>query len=229
MNGSAGSAWPTATGKDADGARSFAQDGTTRIRANAGQTLVDIATWTSPSATDSNRGGKITPAMSGTTLTQQVNTVWPTPAARDHKGENGADHLTNGTGRLHMDQLPNAVAFLYSRPDLPTQSHGQPSSNSRLTWRRLRRLVIASHGRAVWKRMAANGGKRRLNPNFVEWLMGFPTGHSLCACSATGFFLWQQQMRGALSRLPMASGPWIWKPPADAPPAPKQLDLWGEP
>ena len=29
-----------------------------------------------------------------------------------------------------------------------------------------------------------------------------------------GLSLWQQHMRGALSQLPMASGPWIWKPPA---------------
>jgi len=39
-----------------------------------------------------------------------------------------------------------------------------------------------------------------------------PIGHALCACSATEFFLWQQRMRGALSQLPTASGPWIWRP-----------------
>jgi len=36
---------------------------------------------------------------------------WPTPAARDGKGENSAEHcLVTGTGRKHMDQLPNFVA-----------------------------------------------------------------------------------------------------------------------
>ena len=29
---------------------------------------------------------------------------------------------------------------------------------------------------------------------------------------ALRFTLWQQHMRGALSQLPMASGPWIWRP-----------------
>tara|TARA_R110002096_G_scaffold319292_1_gene513515 strand:- start:613 stop:909 length:297 start_codon:yes stop_codon:yes gene_type:complete len=50
------------------------------------------------------------------------------------------------------------------------------------------------------------------NPLFVGWLMGWSIGHALCACSAMEFILWQQHMRGALSRLPMASGPWIWRP-----------------
>jgi hypothetical protein len=43
--------------------------------------------------------------------------------------------------------------------------------------------------------------------------MGWPIGHALCACSETEFIRWQQLMRGALSQLPMASGPWIWAPP----------------
>lgn len=77
---------------------------------------------------------------------------WPTPAARDHKGENSVAHVTtNGTGRMHMDQLPNFVvhAFQPSLPDQPTVD-GQPSSPLR----------------------------RRLNPLFVEWLMGWPEGLS---------------------------------------------------
>jgi hypothetical protein len=41
---------------------------------------------------------------------------WPTPATRDYKGANGADHLENGTGRLHLDQLPNYVAHLWETP-----------------------------------------------------------------------------------------------------------------
>ena len=37
--------------------------------------------------------------------------------------------------------------------------------------------------------------------------------------------LWQQRMRGALSRLPMASGPWIWRP-NDGPVCPAQMNLF---
>jgi hypothetical protein len=42
-----------------------------------------------------------------------------------------------------------------------------------------------------------------------------------------GFLIWQQRMRGALSRLPMASGPWIWKPPMTATDQRRQLELFG--
>nr|WP_241651391.1 hypothetical protein [Sinirhodobacter populi] len=82
------------------------------------------AQWTTPSASDNRRSGTITDAMSGTSLAQQVNTLWPTPAARDHKGENGPAPLVNGTGRLHMDQLPNAAAHGFTRPDLPIWTGG---------------------------------------------------------------------------------------------------------
>lgn len=34
--------------------------------------------------------------------------LWPTPAARDYKGANSAEHRARGLG--HMGQLPNAVA-----------------------------------------------------------------------------------------------------------------------
>jgi hypothetical protein len=184
--------------------------------------------WTTPQAHDvTQRGSGQTPtAKAGNACLARDATTWPTPAARDHKGENSPDHLSNGTGRLHLDQLPNAVAFLFSRPDPETCPHGVQSSDPRLTWRRLRRLVISTHGRATWKRMAASGGKRRLNPNFVAWLQGWPIGHPSCACSATEFTHWQRLMRGALSALPMAYAPWIWEPMPEAP-QPAQADLFG--
>lgn len=90
---------------------------------------------------------------------------WPTPAARDHRGTNSLDHVTtNGTGRMHLDQLPNFVAHLfrpfattdYLLPDRPTPS-GSKSSETR----------------------------RRLNPLFVEWLMGWPEGLSGFDTAAT--------------------------------------------
>ena len=68
---------------------------------------------------------------------------WPTPAARDYKGSNSREHCAvNGTGRKHMDQLPNAVAYpdLYFGPEKQEQTGGQ------------------------------------LNPDWVEWLMGWPIG-----------------------------------------------------
>jgi hypothetical protein len=55
-----------------------------------------------------NAAGKVaTPPL---TLAVKMKN-WPTPAARDYKGANSREHcMVNGTGRKHMDQLPNAVA-----------------------------------------------------------------------------------------------------------------------
>jgi hypothetical protein len=80
-------------------------------------------------------------------------------------------------------------------------------------------------GRVVSRRILKARARRRLNPLFVGWLMGWPIGHALCASSEMEFTHWQQHMRGALSRLPMASGPWIWRP-ADERESPTQMTLF---
>ena len=110
----------------------------------------------------------------GLTLANEVQVWarerWPTPAARDHKGTNSTEHVeTNGSGRMHMDQLPNFVEHgsHLARPD-PTTSDGLPSSVPR----------------------------RNLNPLFVEWLMRWPIGWTDFGCSETGSILWRQRMRG---------------------------------
>lgn len=142
-------------------------------------------------------------------------TTWPTPAARaDTQGDAdiGAIERRQEIGKqIHLAHR----ARLFSHPAPETQPHGPTLSQLRRIWRPLRALLIASHGRATWRRLWKGRAKRRLNPLFVEWLMGWPSGHALCDCSATGFTRWQQDMRGALSALPMDCGPWIWKPPAE--------------
>jgi site-specific DNA-cytosine methylase len=56
-------------------------------------------------------------------------TTWPTPAARDYKGANGPDHLKNGTGRLHQDQLPNFVEHIWSTPRASDAEKGGPNQS----------------------------------------------------------------------------------------------------
>jgi hypothetical protein len=147
----------------------------------------------------------------------RVMETWPTPASRDWKGENSTDHLENGTGRLHLDQLPNFVAHCFTPPAQRTWISGVSPSIWRPISRRLFRSAMSSVSPTVQRRWLRRGSwrKKRLNPWFVEWLMGWPPGHALCDCSATEFALWQRRMRGALSALPMASGQWIWAPPAE--------------
>lgn len=120
---------------------------------------------------------------------------WPTPAARDAKGENSVEHCTiTGGGRKHMDQLSNFVAH-FSHQAQPTQ-HGPGSSPD-------------SHG--LPQHSASKNStthrllSRRLNPMFVENLMGWPldwtSTHEHSASSAAATALWRHRLHLHLSAL----------------------------
>lgn len=62
------------------------------------------------------------PTMSDTPTDENASSRWPTPAARDWKGTNGPDHLDKEVGRMHLDQLPNFVEFMWSTPTMDSVS-----------------------------------------------------------------------------------------------------------
>jgi hypothetical protein len=140
---------------------------------------------------------------------------WPTPAAQNWKGSSEAS-ITRSDGKSRLDILHYRAEQGFTRPDPAITPGGPRCSPHAPISRPLWASMIASHGRAACRRILKGRARRRLNPLFVGWLMGWPIGHALCACSATEFTLWQQHMRGALSQLPMASGPWIWWPSGPA-------------
>ncbi len=51
-----------------------------------------------------------------TVVANALPPMLPTPATRDWKGANGQAHIDNGTGRKHLDQLPNALKFQDGMP-----------------------------------------------------------------------------------------------------------------
>ena len=55
------------------------------------------------------------PTRAGLTLAI-ASKMWPTPATRDYKGPNSAEHMDVSSGALHLDQLPNFVAHVWSTP-----------------------------------------------------------------------------------------------------------------
>jgi len=175
-----------------------------------------ITNWSTPKATDGAKGG--TPP-----LTAQA-AQWPTPAAQNWKGSSPAS-VTRADGKSRMDILHYRAEQGFTRPDPVTPPHRRRSSPHAPISRPLWASMTASHGRVVSRRILKARTLRRLNPLFVGWLMGWPIGHALCACSATEFTLWQQHMRGTLSQLPMASGPWIWRP-SQEPEGPAQMNLF---
>jgi hypothetical protein len=162
--------------------------------------------------------------------------VWPRPAARDWKGANGPEHLENGTGRLHLDQLPNFVEHvwyqkLWPRPTVSdangarnrTSGRSNPESKHHdgVTLNDAIQIYFHLSPKTYQLGKPSSRERRSLNPHFVEWLMGWPPGWTLLAWidlgySATALSLFKQRMRSALWQLDL---------PAEAPPA--QLALFG--
>jgi hypothetical protein len=145
---------------------------------------------------------------------QAKATNWTTPQAHDvtMRGAGQVPSAKAGNACLARD----ADNFRSPLPAPATEPGGRTSFRDDLTLRQ-HCLSITSHlPQAVQNRLLRSSDKARLNPIFVEWLMGWPPGHALSSCSATEFTLWSQRMRGALSAMPWASGPWIWEPKAEA-------------
>ena len=206
MNASGFSSWPTATAMDAE-RRNYLPSH------HQGLPLTEaVILWTTPQAHDvTARGsGQKPSSKAGNACLATDAAQWPTPAAQNWKGSS-PDSVTRADGKSRMDILHYRAEQGFTPPALPTLPHGaKPSSRKGgSTSYRLLRLMMRSYGPTITRRLWASRDKRRLNPLFVEWLMGWPTGHALCGCSATEFSRWSQDMRGSLSRLPMASGPWI--------------------
>ena len=210
------------TPKATDGAKggpgqSYGSGGMPPLPAQAAQ-------WQTPVADDQmdRLRGKINSRGEPKLSAQAIQ--WPTPAAQNWKGSSAAS-VIRADGKSRMDILHYRAEQGFTPPDPMTMPHGQRSSLHAPISRPLWAFMIASHGRVVSRRILRTRARRRLNPLFVGWLMGWPTGHALCACSATVFTLWQRRMRGALSQLPMASGPWIWKP-SKGRESPAQMNLF---
>ncbi len=113
------------------------------------QTAAQLSGWTTPSASDSRRGGRgITEGMSGSSLAQQVKMAgWPTPTASDHKGGYPGGRVRNG--KISTDRL-DVVAQIAGPVRLTASGKMLTGSNAQME----------------------NGGQ--LNPALSLWLMGLP-------------------------------------------------------
>ena len=165
--------------------------------------------WATPSATDGMRGGRITENMTGISLAQHVNTPdrWPTPMASD--GSKGGPNQRGSKGDLRLSSavhlFPAHSAATLSMParsastgaqtvkamEFPTatatmhkgwsKNHNRADTDDRIDYKIEREAMEA-------------GTPGRLNPTWVEWLMGWPLGWTdLKPLAMARFREWQQQ------------------------------------
>ncbi len=107
-------------------------------------------------------------------LTGQVK-LWPTPAARDFKGVSGAGRQKRKN--YPADTLPNAVKLW------PTPSATDNRDRGNLAMPAIKRRI--AKGKQLNLSMVVSDKCGQLSPTWVEWLMGYPSGHTDCADSAT--------------------------------------------
>lgn len=214
--------WPTPVANDH---KSIYASEETHAKAEHPRPLREVVgVWTTPSAGDGSRGGTITERMSGTSLTQQVNTLWSTPRSSD--AEKGGPNQAFGAGGTPLPaqasqwRTPRSHEVGQYQYDRGDKEKPTPTLTGQALASLLPDRPISTDGDG------SSHIRRTLNPLFVEWLMGWPPGwtslgltplaSSGCACSATAFTRWQRRMQSELSQLGL---------PAQAPAA--QLALFG--
>lgn len=110
--------------------------------------------------------------------TEFMERLYPTPAARDWRAPNSRSHLTSGKkGQEHLGQLNNFAAHKFRTSHL-TKANGEGGEQSS---RRSPDLLP------------------RLNPEFMEWLMGLPIGWSDSMQPETEWYPWLRLSRSLLS------------------------------
>jgi hypothetical protein len=193
------------------------------------------AHWSTPTSTDAKASGSAgysteSGRHAGTTLTDAAvraqASAWPTPAARDWKGQD----IPSRTGGASLGHAVQTGIFRHGPQDQQTETPGPPSSPggrgslplwptpttdeatgylsgaNRDTWRPT--LAGAVLGLTPELHSATRQRKpagARLNPDFVDWLQGWPPGWSACAPLGTGSFRSWLQSHSCVLRRVLAS------------------------
>lgn len=153
------------------------------------------ANWPTPTCADAESSGS---RKHGVSLSDasKGNTNWATPNARDWKSEDGT-HSPD-----HSPPLGRQVLAGAGPESSPSAGQQWPTPNA-----------VAGHNNGT---MDEYGGKNnpfrgtpaarlRLNPTFVEWLMGWPRGWTVCAPAGTASFQSWQRLHSACLRSALGS------------------------
>lgn len=180
--------------------RGGAQDADKRKAAGHSVNLQDQThNWSTLKASDAEKGGPNQSYGSGGTPPLPAQTAqWPTPRAmsfdKSHQpGQTDIDHTARDT-----------MTELWGTPTTRDWKDGDPSPNAPTNSLLSRQAPRSSIGGEPFSHTTLSShqlsARRQLNPIFVEWLMGWPRGWTVCASSAMELCLWKQRMRTLLSR-----------------------------
>lgn len=232
--------WPTPAARDIKGANSAVH-----LEKSSGSLHLDqlpnfvAHCWATPTASEnSNRTTKMAPSHGkthGIVLAGQacdLSEQWATPAVADvqggrkaRSGDRSTELLLNGQAALLAERWPTPTAL--DRPRSPETldkcaafrkaNANQDTVPLYLGEVAISHAALSGHLDPTTSMDGATSSPsgRKLNPRFVEMLMGWPPGWTNFACSETALSLWKQLMRSELSRFAYRPAP------------PPQPDLFG--
>lgn len=138
-----------------------------------------VRNWATPRSTDGEKGGPNQRGSRGDPILPGQAASWATPMARIAKGGGNVKHRPDGKTRLDMLDW-QAEAF--SPPDLPTQDG--PTSSPDAPGSPPPSPLTASVSGGTRPDLSE---RKRLNPMFTEWLMGWPAWWTSTEPTACGF------------------------------------------
>ncbi len=202
--------WPTPNMVDAKGGN--------RIGEGQAQLCHVTSQWSTPRASDGEKGGPNQSFGAGGMPLAAQTSNWMTPTVMD----TGVGHQYQNSRGDKSKPVPTLTGQAFSLPGPATLMSGAPSSSALLNcYRRYRAttdLGLRSEMRALllmairrrgrgWTRKAHSAFvrpsfRKSLNPRFVAWLMGWaPPASTGCGFSATAWFPYRARMRSALLEL----------------------------
>jgi hypothetical protein len=205
VNASSGFSWPTPTAAAQGGRHEHAKD--RRGGKGGGQDLKSEAeNWPTPTAQDSKHSGHGQSDQTRDLLAVEA-TRWPTPTASDN-GEKVTPQTRKGSSLLaHADKwetgpqgLPTVTAGESGSPQEGQRPQSWPTPNAVMGHNSGRLDELGGSGNPF---RGTEMGRQRLNPAFVEALMGLPPGWSLptIGCGASETQLWLSRQRRRLASL----------------------------
>lgn len=160
------------------------------------------STWLTPSASE-DAAGTVNGKMQNMLTHQAKGSVWPTPQARDHFPAHSKDYIAAKKAEGHGMANLNDVAqhALYPTPNSNVMA-GDPEKI--LARQKIQKAKWGNNGFGLnihqFAAIEASNGQQaqtensgQLNPEFVFWLMGFPTAFLNCAPSETPSILARQR------------------------------------
>jgi len=165
----------------------------------------DSSSWPTATAGDAKQSGASgysteSGRHNGTTLTDAAVRNWRTPLASEVKNGCGPSRMNRDSpGLYHEVAMFTRTQKNWPTPKASEADRGAAPSEAKRRSPNLKALAQGYFPPDKTPKIPTGetGLGRRLNPDFVEALMGLPSGMTDCDCAVTEWSLWWRRMRSA--------------------------------